>query len=257
MGNSVDEDRLAAWLLARPPTTLLALADRLLVASVLVATTPPETPSNTPRRKENAEARALADRCRDDVFGASWLPMGAHHLVSLCVLCAVYEGFGHDVSQLRLGIARHQRVTPSPQDEPFRSVAGYWLWRAGLARGFEVDGATPAPAEQRRAFSFHIHRVLFATQYGKSPTDDVAAAFAEAVALCDLDDADSVALVLLGAACHKAPPATTVWDARLAALQDDDGGLVTAVDDDAARHHAACVATLVLGLRRNRQPAAV
>ena len=251
MGDRVDTKKLAAWLEARPPTTLLTLADRLLVASVLVATAPP----STRRRKKPDPARVLADRSRDDVFGAALLPMGAQHLPSLCVLCAVYEAFGHDVSALRLGIARHQRVTPSPTDEPFRSVAAYWLWRAGLARGFEVDGATPAPGDARLAFSFHIHRVLFAAHYGKSPTDDVAAAFDAAAALCDDADADSVALVLLGAACHKTPPDTAAWDARLAALQGEDGGFVTTVDDDVARHHAACVVSLMLGLRRNRQPA--
>ena len=251
MRKSVNEEKLNAWLAARPPTTILTLADRLLAASVLIATAPP----TTRHKKKPDAARALADRCRDDVFGAALLPMGAHHLVSLCVLCAVYEAFGHDVAPLRLGIARHQRVTPAPTDEPFRAVAAYWLWRAGLARGFEVGGAIPA--DRRLAFSLHIHRVLFAAHYGKSPTDDVAAAFGEAVALCDVDDADSVALVLLGAACHEAAPDTAVWDARLAALQNDDGGFVTAVDDDAARHHAACVTSLVLGLRRNQHAAGV
>jgi hypothetical protein len=238
MPSSFDAVALERWLAARPPTTLLGLADRLLIASVA----------------ERDEGAVFADRCKDDVVAAAFSVLAYQNVTTLCVLCACLEPFGVDVDPLRTGIALAQRAVGFPEDEPWRSTARYWLWRAGLARGFDLDQDLdrPPPAERFVAFAYDSHVALFDCAYGKAPKPTLRR-FDDAVASVDADDADSVALLLLCAQGRTTPFDDARWWRRLAELQSDDGGLVTRVASDAARHHAACVAALAHDLRSGRR----
>lgn len=232
-------DPLAAerWLQARPPTTLLGLADRLLIASVA----------------DRAEGAEFVARFADDVVAAAQSLEAIHHLTTLCVLCATFEEFSVDVDRLerlRTGIAMFQSGVGFPNDEPWRSTARYWLWRAGLAKDFSLD--RDPPTGPWVAFAYYSHVVLFDGGYGRAA---VAAPrfFDDAVRTVDVDDADSVALLLLCGCCKTDPPDLARFWQRLGELQTDDGGFVTRVDSDAARHHAACVAMLAWDLRCGRR----
>lgn len=242
----VDVAALERWLQARPPTTVLALSDRLLIASVV------------PR----AEGPELARRFAGDVLAVAQGPEASRHLTTLCVLCATMEELGVDVDGLRFALALVARAVGVPEREPFRSTGRYWLWRAGLARSFDVDVDRGPPGPQPDGarwfdFAFFSHGVLFQTAYGRRSIDvDAAraAGFDDAVATVDVADGDSVALLLLcalGITPATRPDVAHLW-ARLAELQHHDGGFVTRVDDDVARHHAACVARLALALRDER-----
>ncbi|MDP2339751.1 MAG: hypothetical protein Q8O67_02240 [Deltaproteobacteria bacterium] len=231
MADDVDVDVVGAlegWLQARPPTTLLGLADRLLIASV---------------DRSRTEGPALAKRFAADVVVAASSVEVIPSFTTLCVAASALESFDVDVTELRFSLALASRVVSiDSYPEPFRSTARYWLWRAGLARSFVDDGV--APADPRLAFAFHTHRVLFAAGYGATPVQH-AIGWDEAQAGVDVDCADSVALVLLCAAC--VGETVDLWG-RLRELVADDGTPRTHVDSDAARHHAACVAVLAASL---------
>ena len=165
-----------AWLQRHPPQTLLALADRLLIASV---------------DRSRREGPLLAQRFVADVVVAAGSEQAVPAFTTLCVCTSALEELGVDVAELRYALAQVARVVVvDGWQEPFRSTARYWLWRAGLARSFVDDGA--APADARLAFAFHSHRVLFATRYGQAPDDD-APGWTETRDGVDVDCSDSVA----------------------------------------------------------------
>ncbi len=237
MTHGFDPNALERWLAARPPLTLLALADRLLIASVA----------------ERGEGKDFVARSVDDVIALAQTPFAAQHLTTLCVLCAVFEDFDVDaarVDRLRTCIALHQRGAGFPVDEPWRSTARYWLWRAGLAKDFALDA--PPPTERFFDFAYFSHVVLFDGGYGRSPVDAPRHA-GDAAASVNVDCGDSVALLLLCGLCQRTPPDDARLWSRLGELQQADGGLVTRVDSDVARHHAACVAALAWDLRSGRR----
>ena len=224
--------RLERWLQEHPPTTLLGLADRLLIASV---------------DRRRAEGPILAQRFATDVVTAARSDEAVPAFSTLCVCTATLQELGADVDDLRFALALVARVVVVDRyAEPFRSTARYWLWRAGLARSFVDDGV--APADPRLAFAFHTHRVLFASCYGAAPVTD-APGWSEAKDGVDVDCGDSVALLLLCAGCvGRTAEVQTLWR-RLAELVREDGSLQTHVDSAAARHHAACVGVLAATFR--------
>lgn len=248
---SLSRDALLDALRARPPLTLLAHADRLLLASVA-------DPLD--------ERAALLSRAGGIVAHARALDEGSAlfgELTTLLVLTALYVENGAPAGEeLRVFLAPFclaARATVEARAEPERSVFLHWQQRANLGKAFTVG---PAPRDDVVALYHWVHVVFYATHYGARPLPTTKGAEAERghaalinarAVLSRIADpnADCVAEVLLANECIR-PVDTALRDAlraSLGAMQQPDGTLDMPDDaDPEARHHAMVVAALALAL---------
>jgi len=233
--DGVSRARLESWLASHPPASLVPLSDRLLIAAI-------------DRRRQ--EGPLLAAQALPHLVALAQQPEAATQITSLAVCVAAIDDLGVDAADLRFQLAVISRAVDVDRfDEPFRSTARYWLWRASLRRSFEDPGDDVRLDDARLQFMLQSHRVLWAANYGGKIVDAATApGLADAVVPVDGDDGDMVALSLLCAACVSPRPDTTGLRRQLGALQVKNGSLRTRLDDPVARHHAACVAALALGL---------
>ena len=233
--DGVDRGKLERWLLDHPPSSLVPLADRLLIAAV-------------DRRRQ--EGPIMAAQALPHLVAAAQRPEAVSQLTTLAVCVAAIDDLGVDAADLRFRVAMLARaVDVDLFQEPYRSTAHYWLWRAALRRGHEDPCEDMIPADPRLRFMHQTHRVLCAAGYGMTTIDAATApGLADALVPVDPDDGDMVALSLLCAACVMPRPDISGLRLRLKALQVKNGSLRTRVDDPVARHHAACVAALALAL---------
>jgi hypothetical protein len=231
----VSRTRLEGWLAARPPASLVPLSDRLLIAAI---------------DRRRPEGPTLAAQALPHLVALAEQPEAAMQITSLAVCVAAIDDLGEDAADLRFRLAVIARAVDVDRfDEPFRSTARYWLWRAALRRGFDDPGDDVRLDDARLHFMLQTHRVLWAANYGAKVVDAATApGLAEAIVPVDADDGDMVALALLCAACVRPRPDTTGLKRQLGALQVKNGSLRTRLDDPVARHHAVCVAVLALGL---------
>lgn len=246
----VSRDAVFDALRARPPRTLLAHADRMLLASV--ADPLDERAlllSRAPGILEHA--RALADG--GAIFG---------ELTTLLVLTALYVEHESPVGEeLRVFLAPFclaARQTAEARAEPERSVFLHWQERAKLGKPFQVG---QAPADDVVALYHWAHVVFYATHYGAMPASSkdtrhlaAHAALTNARALLsriDAPNADCVAEVVLANECVR-PVDVALRGAlhrSLGNVQQADGTLDMPDDaDPEARHHAMVVTALALAL---------
>lgn len=245
MNARFDPDALRGALRARPPLSLLAYADRLLLASI--ADPLDEKPSLLSRAGAIVEhAKALAES--NAVFG---------DLTTLLVVTALFlEENAPAGDHLRVTLAPFalaSRPHVEKRGEPERSVYFHWQERAQLGKSFTTG---QAPDDDMIALYHHAHVVFFASRYGAAPVprakgqDALVKAYA-ALARIPEPNADCLAEVLLANECIRPvdiPMREELLEA-LADLQDSDGTL--AMPDDAdpdARHHALVVAALAIAL---------
>jgi len=238
---TLDVGALERWLAARPPATLLAWADRLLIASVDRAR--PERAALL--RRAPAVIAAIEARSEDALTG---------DVTSSLVLTALLGEAGLDVGPLRRRLApvvAEMGRTLRSGDEPWRSVFLYWRRRAELGRRF-VPGA--APRERLLGLYHRAHLVYYAAAYGAAPVacgrHERALRACEATLAVVRHDADAVAEVLLAEACLR--PANDARRTRLLSAlgrrQRPDGSLSPPLAPPDARHHTACVAALAASL---------
>jgi hypothetical protein len=231
----VDRGKLEHWLLEHPPGSLVPLADRLLIAAV-------------DRRRR--EGPIMAAQALPHLVAAAQRPEAVSQITALAVCISAIDDLGIDAADLRFRVAILVRAVDVDHfEEPYRSTARYWLWRAALRRDHQDPGDDTIPADPRLRFMHQTHRVLCAAGYGMTTIDAATApGLAKALVPVDPDDGDMVALSLLCAACVTPRPDISGLRLHLKALQVKNGSLRTRVDDPVARHHAACVAALALAL---------
>lgn len=246
----VSRDAVFDALRARPPRTLLAHADRMLLASV--ADPLDERALLLSRAPSILEhAKALADG--GAIFG---------ELTTLLVLTALYVEHKSPVGeQLRIFLAPFclaARQTAEARAEPERSVFLHWQERAKLGKPFQVG---PAPVDDVIALYHWAHVVFYATRYGAMPAASkdtchlaTHAALTNARALLSRiadANADCIAEVLLANECVHPVDAVlrSALYRALGNMQQADGTLDMPDDaDPEARHHALVVAALALAL---------
>lgn len=250
----MSRDALLDALRARPPRTLLAHADRLLLASVA-------DPLD--------ERASLLSRASTIVSHAHTLSEGGAlfaELTTLLVLTALYvENDAPAGEQLRIFLAPFclaARPTMEARREPERSVALHWQERARLGKPFTVGAA---PRDDVMALYHWAHVVFYETHYGALPLDKAAhaaarlmraqAALTSARALLsriEEPNADCVAEVLLANECmrpHVDGALREALHATLGSMQQADGTLDMPDDaDPEARHHAMVVTALAVAL---------
>jgi hypothetical protein len=251
---ALSRDALFDALRARPPRTLLAHADRLLLASVA---DPLDERVSLLSRADNIVVHAKALEEGGSLFG---------ELTTLLVLTALYVE--HDApagEELRIFLAPFclaARATVEARREPERSVYLHWQQRAGLGKAFTVGAA---PNDDVVALYHWAHVVFFETHYGALPLHTMAgdaarsiraqAALTSARALLsriEEPNADCVGEVMLANECMRPHVDVAFRDAlraTLGAMQQPDGTLDMPDDaDPEARHHAMVVAALALAL---------
>lgn len=243
----LDNQALLDALHARPPLSLLAYADRLLLACIA-----------DPLQEKSAllsRASALVEHTR------ALIDSGAvfSELTTLLVVTALFVEQGVPAGEeLRTALAPAVLVWRPHVDkhgEPARSVYFYWQQRAQLGKAFT---SSDAPVDDMTALYHHAHLVFFASCYGAAPVSAPTSAASTALlharaALARLDEpnADCLSELLLANECVR-PVDIAVraqLTAALAARQGSDGTLL--MPDDAepeARHHALVVAALALAL---------
>lgn len=241
----LDTDALHGALRARPPLSLLAYADRLLLACI--ADPLDEKAALLSRGPSIVEhAQALSES--GAVFG---------DLTTLLVVTALFlEEQAPAGDELRITLAPAtlaSRPHVDKRGEPERSVFFHWQERAQLGKSFTIG--TP-PDQDMAALYHHAHVVFFAARYGAAPVPRAqgqAALIKAYAALARLAEpnADCLAEVLLANECLRPVDLGLRQEltAALAALQDSDGTL--AMPDDAdpeARHHALVVVALARAL---------
>ena len=235
----LDVNALEHWLAARPPKTLLASADRLLIASV-----DPARPDRMTLRDRAPQLMAAVQALSDDAL--------SDDATTPLVLTALLGEAGFDVRPLRAYLAPMVAGDAMPWREPWRSAFLYWRRRAGLGGGF---ASADLPTEPLLALYHRVHVIFYAARYGASPVSRVrheSAMRACEATLPDVgDDADAVAELLLAEACLT--PADNARRARLLCAlgqrQDPDGSLSRPRDAPLdARHHTACVVALAASL---------
>lgn len=155
VNSRLDIDAVRDALRARPPLSLLAYADRLLLACV--ADPLDENPSLLSRAGAIVEhAKALADS--GAVFG---------DLTTLLVVAALLlEEEAPAGEHLRVALAPFalaSRPHAEKRGEPERSVYFHWQERARLGKTFTVG---PPPADDMVALYHHAHVIYFNTRYG-------------------------------------------------------------------------------------------
>ncbi len=241
----LSRDALFDALRARPPRTLLAHADRLLLASVA---DPLDERVSLLSRATSIVAHAKALSEGGALFG---------ELTTLLVLTALYVENGAPAGEdLRVFLAQFclaARATAEARKEPERSVFLHWQERAKLGKPFTVGGA---PRDEVSALYHWAHVVFYATHYGaRPPAPHAHAAFTNARAsLTRIDEpnADCVAEVMLANECMRPRVDVAFRDAlraTLGAMQQPDGTLDMPDDaDPEARHHAMVVAALAVAL---------
>jgi hypothetical protein len=243
--DSLDVDALRGALRVRPPLTLLAYADRLLLACVV-------DPLD--------EKAALLARAGSVVDHAKILMDGGAifgDLTTLLVITALYleegvpEGEQLRVALAPFALASRPHVVQRP--EPERSVHFYWQQRAQLGKAV---AAGPDPDDALVALYHHAHAVFFASRYGAGPMErptgvDALARAHAALGRIAEPNADCLAEILLANECVRPVDVALRGEVvqALATLQDSDGTLGMPNDADAdARHHALVVAALALAL---------
>jgi hypothetical protein len=250
---ALSRDALFDALRARPPRTLLAHADRMLLASV---TDPLDERASLLSRATSIVSHAHALSEGGVLFG---------ELESILVLTALYlEHEAPAGEELRVFLAPFcmaARATVEARAEPARSVFLHWQERARLGKAF-VPG--DAPKDDMLALYHWAHVVFYETHYGARPLTPAhgaersiraAAALTHArAALTRIEEpnADCVAEVMLANEClrpHVDSELREALRASLGAMQQSDGTLDMPDDaDPEARHHAMVVAALALAL---------
>src|SRR5688572_22090792 len=143
---------LERWLAARPPETLLAHADRLVIASVDRGR--PDRMTLLDRAPQlMAAVQALSDDALSD------------DVTTPLVLTALLGEAGFDVGPLRAHLAPMVASDPAWR-EPWRSAFLYWRRRSGLGADF---ASADVPTEPLLALYHRVHVIFYASGYGANP----------------------------------------------------------------------------------------
>lgn len=242
----VSRDAVLSALKARPPRSLLAYADRLLLACVA-------DPLDE-KAQLLSRATGLLDHARALADGGTLF----EDLTTMLVIAGLFVEEGAPVAEdMRVFLAPFcmaSRVTVDARAEPERSAFLHWQQRAQLGKSFTVGRA---PVDDLVAVYHWTHVVFYETHYGAraamSAVEARAALINARAHLSRLEEpnADVVAEVLLANECVR-PADAALRDAlraSLGAMQQPDGTLD--MPDDAepdARHHALVVTALALAI---------